>query len=132
MFASIPNFNDFYIELDGNNMGVECLRLLNEIIADFDEVRPCNVIDLQGIKGDSSWTQMLLVSAMNPLGSRAAVMVKTEPIDCKIGTRAGQRPLWVCRWEPLAPYPTGHRACSTGDPFPPSDCEFGGRAMDVS
>lgn len=40
LFASIPNFNDFYIELDGNNMGVECLRLLNEIIADFDEVRP--------------------------------------------------------------------------------------------
>ena len=39
MFASIPNFNDFYIELDGNNMGVECLRPLNEIIADFDEVR---------------------------------------------------------------------------------------------
>ncbi|XP_061095629.1 adenylate cyclase type 1 [Conger conger] len=39
LFASIPNFNDFYIELDGNNMGVECLRLLNEIIADFDEVR---------------------------------------------------------------------------------------------
>ena len=28
MFASIPNFNDFYIELDGNNMGVECLCLL--------------------------------------------------------------------------------------------------------
>lgn len=40
LFASIPNFNDFYIELDGNNMGVECLRLLNEIIADFDEVSP--------------------------------------------------------------------------------------------
>ncbi|KAG9348086.1 hypothetical protein JZ751_004111 [Albula glossodonta] len=39
LFASIPNFNDFYIELDGNNMGVECLRLLNEIIADFDEVQ---------------------------------------------------------------------------------------------
>ncbi|KAG9333832.1 hypothetical protein JZ751_010049, partial [Albula glossodonta] len=39
LFASIPNFNDFYIELDGNNMGVECLRLLNEIIADFDEAK---------------------------------------------------------------------------------------------
>lgn len=26
------------MELDGNNQGVECLRLLNEIIADFDEV----------------------------------------------------------------------------------------------
>ncbi|KAL2089399.1 hypothetical protein ACEWY4_014087 [Coilia grayii] len=38
LFASIPNFNDFYMELDGNNMGVECLRLLNEIIADFDEL----------------------------------------------------------------------------------------------
>uniref|UniRef100_A0A8C7SPQ9 adenylate cyclase n=1 Tax=Oncorhynchus mykiss TaxID=8022 RepID=A0A8C7SPQ9_ONCMY len=38
MFASIANFNDFYIELDGNNMGVECLRLLNEIIADLDEL----------------------------------------------------------------------------------------------
>lgn len=38
MFASITNFNEFYMELDGNNQGVECLRLLNEIIADFDEV----------------------------------------------------------------------------------------------
>ncbi|CAC5379776.1 ADCY5 [Mytilus coruscus] len=38
MFASIANFNDFYIELEGNNEGVECLRLLNEIIADFDEI----------------------------------------------------------------------------------------------
>lgn len=43
LFASIANFNDFYIELDGNNMGVECLRLLNEIIADFDEVMKCFV-----------------------------------------------------------------------------------------
>uniref|UniRef100_T1J6T7 adenylate cyclase n=1 Tax=Strigamia maritima TaxID=126957 RepID=T1J6T7_STRMM len=38
MFVSIPNFHEFYIELDGNNQGVECLRLLNEIIADFDEL----------------------------------------------------------------------------------------------
>lgn len=38
MFASIPNFSEFYIELEGNNEGVECLRLLNEIIADFDEI----------------------------------------------------------------------------------------------
>lgn len=38
MFASIPNFSEFYIELEGNNEGVECLRLLNEIIADFDEL----------------------------------------------------------------------------------------------
>ncbi|XP_052746735.1 adenylate cyclase type 6 [Bicyclus anynana] len=38
LFASIPNFSEFYVELEGNNEGVECLRLLNEIIADFDEI----------------------------------------------------------------------------------------------
>ena len=38
LFASITNFSEFYMELDGNNQGVECLRLLNEIIADFDEL----------------------------------------------------------------------------------------------
>ena len=41
LFASVPNFHEFYTEMDGNNQlnqGVECLRLLNEIIADFDEV----------------------------------------------------------------------------------------------
>ena len=37
-FASIPNFSEFYMEQDANNQGIECLRLLNEIIADFDEV----------------------------------------------------------------------------------------------
>lgn len=42
VFASIPNFHEFYMELDGNNQGMECLRLLNEIIADFDEVRLLN------------------------------------------------------------------------------------------
>lgn len=39
MFASIPGFADFYSQTEMNNQGVECLRLLNEIIADFDEVR---------------------------------------------------------------------------------------------
>ncbi|XP_013391106.1 uncharacterized protein LOC106159379 isoform X2 [Lingula anatina] len=37
MFASIPNFAGFYMELDANNQGIECLRVLNEIIFDFDE-----------------------------------------------------------------------------------------------
>ena len=39
MFASIPDFKEFYTESDVNKEGLECLRLLNEIIADFDEVR---------------------------------------------------------------------------------------------
>jgi len=31
LFASIPNFSEFYVELEANNEGVECLRLLNEV-----------------------------------------------------------------------------------------------------
>lgn len=38
MFASIPNFSDFYTEEGINNGGIECLRILNEIISDFDTV----------------------------------------------------------------------------------------------
>ncbi|KAF3843607.1 hypothetical protein F7725_002456 [Dissostichus mawsoni] len=44
MFASISNFSEFYVELEGNNEGVECLRLLNEIIADFDELEKIKTI----------------------------------------------------------------------------------------
>ncbi|XP_047364799.1 adenylate cyclase type 2 isoform X3 [Vespa velutina] len=36
MFASIPNYKEFYDETDINKQGLECLRLLNEIICDFD------------------------------------------------------------------------------------------------
>lgn len=42
MFASVPDFKEFYTECDINKEGLECLRLLNEIIADFDEVRKAN------------------------------------------------------------------------------------------
>ncbi|KAL5276779.1 ADCY1 family protein [Megaselia abdita] len=38
IFASVPNFHEFYTEMDGSDQGLECLRLLNEIIADFDEL----------------------------------------------------------------------------------------------
>ncbi|KPP59118.1 adenylate cyclase type 8-like, partial [Scleropages formosus] len=37
MFASIPGFTDYYEQKEINHQDVECLRLLNEIIADFDE-----------------------------------------------------------------------------------------------
>lgn len=39
MFASIPQFKDFYTESSINGDGLECLRLLNEMIVDFDEVQ---------------------------------------------------------------------------------------------
>ena len=38
MFASIAGFNDYYEQKEIKNEGVDCLRLLNEIIAGFDEV----------------------------------------------------------------------------------------------
>ncbi|GAB0089440.1 Adenylate cyclase [Sergentomyia squamirostris] len=38
MFASIPNYKEFYDESDVNKQGLECLRLLNEIICDFDKL----------------------------------------------------------------------------------------------
>ncbi|XP_051868614.1 adenylate cyclase type 8-like isoform X2 [Pristis pectinata] len=37
LFASIPEFNAFYPQAESNQQGMECLQLLNEIIADFDE-----------------------------------------------------------------------------------------------
>ncbi|KAM7409330.1 hypothetical protein PAMA_001012 [Pampus argenteus] len=70
LFASIANFNDFYIELDGNNMGVECLRLLNEIIADFDELmdKECYK-DIEKIKTIGS-TYMAAVGLVPTTGSK--------------------------------------------------------------
>uniref|UniRef100_A0A8D2L386 adenylate cyclase n=1 Tax=Varanus komodoensis TaxID=61221 RepID=A0A8D2L386_VARKO len=71
MFASIPNFNDFYIELDGNNMGVECLRLLNEIIADFDELMDKEYYkDIEKIKTIGS-TYMAAVGLVPTTGTKA-------------------------------------------------------------
>lgn len=39
MFASVPEFKEFYTESNENGDGLECLRFLNEIITDFDEVQ---------------------------------------------------------------------------------------------
>lgn len=56
MFASIPGFADFYSQTEMNNQGVECLRLLNEIIADFDEVNePLDVAAAVVAPGYSAW-----------------------------------------------------------------------------
>lgn len=38
MFASVPQFKEFYNESSANRDGLECLRFLNEIISDFDEL----------------------------------------------------------------------------------------------
>lgn len=38
LFASIPDFGDYYEEEEANNQGIECMRLLNEIFGDFDQL----------------------------------------------------------------------------------------------
>ena len=48
MFASIPNYKEFYVETDINKQGLECIRLLNEIICDFDEVREYGMFEEGG------------------------------------------------------------------------------------
>nr|XP_043899680.1 adenylate cyclase type 1 isoform X3 [Solea senegalensis]XP_043899681.1 adenylate cyclase type 1 isoform X3 [Solea senegalensis] len=78
LFASIANFNDFYIELDGNNMGVECLRLLNEIIADFDELMDKECYrDIEKIKTIGS-TYMAAVGLVPTTASKAKKSITTH------------------------------------------------------
>lgn len=114
MFASIPNFNDFYIELDGNNMGVECLRLLNEIIADFDEVRPLHCpLGYAFVWSDPADVHHILCHVLfsyrtgaeqgprnactvSPLGSRSTTTAKQEGLGARLGTGSypGASHLW--------------------------------------
>ena len=44
IFALIPNFASFYREDQINNGGIECMRVLNEIIQDFDDVSTTDII----------------------------------------------------------------------------------------
>ena len=50
MFASIPNYKEFYDENDVNKQGLECLRLLNEIICDFDKVPNFTFFDISSFR----------------------------------------------------------------------------------
>ncbi|KAJ8920880.1 hypothetical protein NQ315_015673 [Exocentrus adspersus] len=65
LFASIPNFTDFYSE--DINKGVECIRLLNEIIADFDELLDEERFSsIEKIKTVSATATYMAASGLNP------------------------------------------------------------------
>ncbi|XP_045472864.1 adenylyl cyclase 78C-like isoform X1 [Harmonia axyridis] len=65
MFASIPNFTDFYSE--DVNKGVECIRLLNEIVADFDELLDEERFNsIEKIKTVSPTATYMAASGLNP------------------------------------------------------------------
>lgn len=44
MFASICNFWDFYSQNTISKHGIECIKILNEIICDFDQVSPEGIL----------------------------------------------------------------------------------------
>ncbi len=81
MFASISNFSEFYVELEANNEGVECLRLLNEIIADFDEVCEKNKGIIQYDQHESVfWTVVYIyenLPSISLLSCRSSVRINT-------------------------------------------------------
>ncbi|CAH0557313.1 unnamed protein product [Brassicogethes aeneus] len=65
LFASIPNFTDFYSE--DINKGVECIRLLNEIIADFDELLDEEKFSsIEKIKTVSATATYMAASGLHP------------------------------------------------------------------
>lgn len=76
MFASLPNFADFYTEESINNGGIECLRFLNEIISDFDSVsaHPAPLLPQSQLFPDSISGQAA--------GVREMVVTLAAPFSC--------------------------------------------------
>lgn len=85
LFASIPNFANFYSE-DINN-GVECIRLLNEIIFDFDQLLDDERFQcLEKIKTISS--TYMAASGLNPKDQNLAAWVHlTALVDFAISMK---------------------------------------------
>ncbi|KAH8026314.1 hypothetical protein HPB51_019524 [Rhipicephalus microplus] len=85
LFASIPNFANFYSE-DINN-GVECIRLLNEIIFDFDQLLDDERFQcLEKIKTISS--TYMAASGLNPKDQNLAWWVHlTALVDFAISMK---------------------------------------------
>ncbi|KAM9554217.1 LOW QUALITY PROTEIN: uncharacterized protein ACWYII_035631 [Salvelinus alpinus] len=71
MFASVAGFTDYYEKKENKHEGVDCLRLLNEIIADFDEVRG----DKKGVRPRQSFA--IFCIAHGPVVAR--VISATKP-----------------------------------------------------
>ncbi|XP_026645008.1 adenylate cyclase type 7 isoform X1 [Microtus ochrogaster] len=101
MFASVPDFKVFYTECDVNKEGLECLRLLNEIIADFDELllKP-KFSGVEKIKTIGS-TYMAAAGLSVPSGHENQVLQACVPSPSTL--LKGVRDPW---WE-QEPYPRG-------------------------
>ena len=65
IFASITNFHEFYTELDGNNQGIECIRLLDYITSNFLQSFTSNII--------TGYSMRLLLTLMSYSETRDSV-----------------------------------------------------------
>ena len=72
MFAAISNFNEFWLAVIANGHGLGCLTILNEIIADFDE-----------LLGQPAFLE---VEKIKTIGSTYMACVGLSPVQ-KVGTR---------------------------------------------
>ncbi|KAJ2953569.1 hypothetical protein O0L34_g1172 [Tuta absoluta] len=66
LFASMPNFTEFYSEETVNNQGLECLRFLNEVISDFDLLLEKRQFSNDIIKIKTISSTYMAASGLNP------------------------------------------------------------------
>ncbi|XP_035702873.1 adenylate cyclase type 3 [Folsomia candida] len=66
VFASMPNFSDFYTEDAVNNQGLECLRFLNEVISDYDAILDYPKFKDNIIKIKTIGSTYMAASGLNP------------------------------------------------------------------
>ncbi|XP_041973384.1 adenylate cyclase type 3 [Aricia agestis] len=66
LFASMPNFTEFYSEETVNNQGLECLRFLNEVISDFDLLLEDAKFSKDIIKIKTISSTYMAASGLNP------------------------------------------------------------------
>ncbi|CAG2246276.1 ADCY2 [Mytilus edulis] len=79
MFASIPNFKDFYQQSAANKNGIECIRVLNEIITEFDQLLSLrDFASVEKIKTIAS-TYMAVTGLKTPKAVRVLRRINSKP-----------------------------------------------------
>ncbi|XP_052747174.1 adenylate cyclase type 3 [Bicyclus anynana] len=87
LFASMPNFTEFYSEETVNNQGLECLRFLNEVISDFDLLLEDSKFSKDIIKIKTISSTYMAASGLNPtrqMQPSDGVMVRWAHLACLV------------------------------------------------
>ncbi|XP_049865380.1 adenylate cyclase type 8 isoform X2 [Pectinophora gossypiella] len=87
LFASMPNFTEFYSEETVNNQGLECLRFLNEVISDFDLLLENAKFSNDIIKIKTISSTYMAASGLNPtrqMQPSDGVLVRWAHLACLV------------------------------------------------